>query len=264
MPWRCLHWANVTFPVITTITFSTVTVFSKLLGVQFWILLCIDWDWLSGHYCEILGKCFNCHGITLNFEFEHFFLKPLEFETPSTIAKTTELRKFNIFQRDSASDDASGWLRLKMGSACRRSSWSSRRPPLTGGGRVRASSARSTSWTSTSSLVPTSYFLPTILYLMTTLPWLYTNLYLLPELKTISLKITTVDMKRPPADFRFSKNCATNSSWILQNKFSWHGPPGRMKYSLLKLHWLNSEQGFRWFTLHCVLCGGYPELPNMA
>ena len=28
------------------------------------------------------------------------------------------------------------------------------------------------------------------------------DLYLLAELKTISLKITTVDMKRPPADFR--------------------------------------------------------------
>ncbi len=29
------------------------------------------------------------------------------------------------------------------------------------------------------------------------------DLYLLAELKTISLKITTVDMKRPPADFRY-------------------------------------------------------------
>ncbi len=28
------------------------------------------------------------------------------------------------------------------------------------------------------------------------------DLYLLAELKTISLKITTVDMKRPPPDFR--------------------------------------------------------------
>ena len=28
------------------------------------------------------------------------------------------------------------------------------------------------------------------------------DLYLLAELKTISLKITTVDMKRPPVDFR--------------------------------------------------------------
>ena len=31
----------------------------------------------------------------------------------------------------------------------------------------------------------------------------FMDLYLLAELKTISLKITTVDMKRPPADFRF-------------------------------------------------------------
>jgi len=30
----------------------------------------------------------------------------------------------------------------------------------------------------------------------------FMDLYLLAELKTISLKITTVDMKRPPADFR--------------------------------------------------------------
>ena len=57
---------------------------------------------------------------------------------------------------------------------------------------------------------PTCYL--TNLFLTTTLPRLYTHLYLLPELKTISLKITTVDMKRPPADFRFSKNCATNTS----------------------------------------------------
>ena len=35
--------------------------------------------------------------------------------------------------------------------------------------------------------------------------------FLIAELKTISLKITTVDMKRPPADFRFSKNCAINT-----------------------------------------------------
>jgi hypothetical protein len=31
----------------------------------------------------------------------------------------------------------------------------------------------------------------------------FMDLYLLAELKTISLKITTVDMKRPPADFRY-------------------------------------------------------------
>ena len=30
----------------------------------------------------------------------------------------------------------------------------------------------------------------------------FMDLYLLAELKTISLKITTVDMKRPPVDFR--------------------------------------------------------------
>ena len=30
----------------------------------------------------------------------------------------------------------------------------------------------------------------------------FMDLYLLAELKTISLKITTVDMKRPPPDFR--------------------------------------------------------------
>ena len=30
----------------------------------------------------------------------------------------------------------------------------------------------------------------------------FMDLYLLAELKTISLKITTVDMKGPPADFR--------------------------------------------------------------
>ena len=44
--------------------------------------------------------------------------------------------------------------------------------------------------------------------------WYYFNLppFLIAELKTISLKITTVDMKRPPADFRFSKNCATNTN----------------------------------------------------
>lgn len=30
------------------------------------------------------------------------------------------------------------------------------------------------------------------------------DLYLLAELKTISLKVTTVDMQKPPQDFRYS------------------------------------------------------------
>lgn len=32
------------------------------------------------------------------------------------------------------------------------------------------------------------------------------DLYLLAELKTISLKVTTVDMLKPPADFRYHVN----------------------------------------------------------
>ena len=107
----------------------------------------------------------------------------------------------NFFQRDSSGEEASGWLRLKTGSACRRLSWSSRRRPLTDGGRVPASSARSTSWTSTSSQVTTlqTDYLPSFLMLSIYLSFIF----FIAELKTISLKITTVDMKRPPADFRF-------------------------------------------------------------
>ena len=45
----------------------------------------------------------------------------------------------------------------------------------------------------------------------------FMDLYLLAELKTISLKITTVDMKRPPADFRYvstlSKAQAKTLKW---------------------------------------------------
>ena len=49
------------------------------------------------------------------------------------------------------------------------------------------------------------------------------DLYLLAEMKTISLKITTVDMKRPPADFRgnFEVRChfvSNNSAGIVQLK----------------------------------------------
>lgn len=33
------------------------------------------------------------------------------------------------------------------------------------------------------------------------------DLYLLAELKTISLKVTTVDMQKPPPDFRYVHEC---------------------------------------------------------
>jgi len=52
----------------------------------------------------------------------------------------------------------------------------------------------------------------------------FMDLYLLAELKTISLKITTVDMKRPPADFRSNFEAAQppilidNGMAILENE----------------------------------------------
>ena len=43
----------------------------------------------------------------------------------------------------------------------------------------------------------------------------FMDLYLLAEMKTISLKITTVDMKKPPADFR--SNFEVSKSFVMIN-----------------------------------------------
>ena len=43
----------------------------------------------------------------------------------------------------------------------------------------------------------------------------FMDLYLLAELKTISLKITTVDMKRPPADFRSNFEVSLCIVWAI-------------------------------------------------
>ena len=55
----------------------------------------------------------------------------------------------------------------------------------------------------------------------------FMDLYLLAELKTISLKITTVDMKRPPPDFRSNFEAAqppilvrSTNDFFLLNIFS--------------------------------------------
>ena len=48
------------------------------------------------------------------------------------------------------------------------------------------------------------------------------DLYLLAELKTISLKITTVDMKRPPPDFRSNFEAAQPPILIDGGEQSYH------------------------------------------
>ena len=48
----------------------------------------------------------------------------------------------------------------------------------------------------------------------------FMDLYLLAELKTIALKITTVDMLKPPADFRYLVHKHFNANCKQTNKLS--------------------------------------------
>ena len=84
----------------------------------------------------------------------------------------------------------------------------------------------------------------------------FMDLYLLAELKTISLKITTVDMKRPPADFRSNfevSHSTINYQLRLYNKMfvgsaasnpdrQWCGSPGEWP------HWETHHEEDTWRT----------------
>lgn len=66
------------------------------------------------------------------------------------------------------------------------------------------------------------------------------DLYLLAELKTISLKVTTVDMQKPPPDFRYAISSGISPDIIIDLK--------RDLYLLKKTFWqLNfNVTGHRW------------------
>jgi hypothetical protein len=72
------------------------------------------------------------------------------------------------------------------------------------------------------------------------------DLYLLAELKTISLKITTVDMKRPPADFRYICSMYTVQPLLC--------PKSKVLFKSEGLLWTNSFLCHPFFQFVVWLC----------
>merc|ERR1712122_181204 len=101
----------------------------------------------------------------------------------------------------------------------------------------------------------------------------FMDLYLLAELKTISLKITTVDMKRPPADFRSNFEAAQppilidNGIAVLENeKIERHimkAIPGGHNLFVADVEVAKSTRFLTGETLCCFDCELMPKLQHI-
>jgi hypothetical protein len=86
------------------------------------------------------------------------------------------------------------------------------------------------------------------------------DLYLLAELKTIALKITTVDMLKPPADFRYvtvlkqdSSNCISEVNSVLLH-FTANRFVGTRRYRY-RTGYLGHEYKIRLPMFYSIRCG---------